>query len=97
MSISWRPGRADRSPSTTAAGTAVALQLSATDPNADPLQYAVTGLPAGLNIAAATGLVSGSPTAAGTFDVVVSASDGVNTASATFVWTVNSATPLTPT
>ena len=78
----------------TLVGTAVSLVLSASDPNGDPLSYAATGLPPGLSIDTASGRISGTPTLAGTYNVVVSASDGVNSASAGFVWTTQGALPL---
>ncbi|NEQ69193.1 MAG: hypothetical protein F6K21_27645, partial [Symploca sp. SIO2D2] len=40
-----------------------------------PTSYAVSGLPAGLTLDSETGLISGSPTASGTFDVVMVASN----------------------
>jgi YVTN family beta-propeller protein len=70
------------------AGTAATLQLSATDPNGDVLTYGATGLPPGLFVNASTGAITGTPTAAGTFNVLVSATDGVNTDSKSFVWTI---------
>ncbi len=76
-------------------GSAASLQVSATDPNGDTLTYSATGLPTGLQINPASGLISGAPTAAGSYNVVVSASDGVNSASASFVWTITGSTPLT--
>ena len=45
--------------------------LSATDPNGDTLSYGVSGLPPGLSIHPTTGTISGTPSAAGTFNVVV--------------------------
>ncbi len=75
-------------------GTAVNLQLSATDPNGDELGYAATGLPAGLSINPLTGLISGTPTTPGSYNVVVAASDGVNTASANLVWQISQIAPL---
>jgi YVTN family beta-propeller protein len=71
-----------------AAGTPVSLQLSATDPNGDTIAYAGSGLPTGVFVNAVTGAITGTPTASGTFNVVVSATDGVNTDSESFVWTV---------
>jgi YVTN family beta-propeller protein len=66
------------------------LQLSATDPNGDELTYAASGLPTGLTLNTATGAIGGTPTASGAFNVVVSASDGINTAVQSFTWTIES-------
>ena len=73
-------------------GVAVtALQIVATDGNSDPLAFSATGLPAGLVISAA-GLVTGTPTTAGSDTVTVTANDGRGgTASATFSWTIAAA------
>ena len=76
-------------------GDAVTLALTATDPNGDVLSYAAAGLPPGLALDAATGRITGNVTATGSYNVVVSASDGVNAASANFTWTVQTTRPLT--
>ena len=48
-------------------GTAASLQISASDSaSGQTLTYTATGLPAGLSINSCTGLISGTPTAAGT-------------------------------
>ena len=60
-------------------GKTFSLVIAATtfaDPDKDTLSYAVTGLPAGLSFAPFTRTISGTPTAAGTFTVQVSAKDG---------------------
>ncbi len=67
----------------------VNLQLTASDPNGDTLTYAASGLPTGLVLNTVTGLISGAPSATGSYSVVVTASDGVNVASASFVWAVS--------
>jgi YVTN family beta-propeller protein len=75
-------------------GVAVDLQIAASDPNGDPLTYSASGLPSGLVIDPVTGRITGAPTAIGTYNVVVGVSDGVNTASALFTWSVSSGEPL---
>jgi hypothetical protein len=83
---------------TSTVGTAVSLQIQATDPQGDTLTYSATGLPAGLAINASTGLVTGTPTTAGSGTVVVTATDpGTNTGSASFLWTVNPSGSSDPT
>ena len=75
---------------TTTVGTAVNLQISASDPQGDALTYSATGLPAGLSINASTGKITGTPTTAGTSNVTVTAKDpGNNTGTASFTWTIN--------
>ncbi|ATE73659.1 putative Ig domain-containing protein [Lysobacter capsici] len=56
-----------------------------TDADGDALTYSVTGLPAGMSMNPATGYVSGTPQAAGTYTVVFSAYDGRG-GSATSTW-----------
>ncbi|MFH8840583.1 RICIN domain-containing protein [Streptomyces sp. NPDC017868] len=70
------------------AGAAVSLQLAATDNAGKPLTFSATGLPAGLSISP-SGLVSGTPTTAGTSQVTVTASSGTAAGSVAFAWTVN--------
>jgi hypothetical protein len=72
-------------------GTAVSLQMTATDVGGTPT-YSATGLPTGLSINSSTGLISGTiGTAAhgsSPYTVTVTATDGTNSASQTFIWTV---------
>jgi subtilisin family serine protease len=68
-------------------GTAASLQLSASKGTA-PYTWTATGLPAGVSVSGA-GLVTGTPTTAGTSTVVATATDATGkTATATFGWTV---------
>ncbi|WUH89928.1 putative Ig domain-containing protein [Streptomyces sp. NBC_00433] len=73
----------------TVVGTAVSLQIQATDSaSGQTLTYSASGLPTGLSISS-SGLISGTPSAAGTYSVTVSAKDSTNaTGSASFTWTV---------
>ena len=69
-------------------GTATSLQISGTDSGGLALSYTAGGLPTGLSISSA-GLISGTPSAAGTFSVTVSASDSTGASgSASFTWTI---------
>jgi YVTN family beta-propeller protein len=69
-------------------GVPVGLNISATDPDGNPVTYSATGLPSGLAIGTNVGFISGTPTAAGTYNVSVTVSDGSANASANFIWTV---------
>jgi serine protease len=72
-------------------GTAVSLQVSAADSaSGQTLTYSATGLPAGLSISS-SGLISGTPTTAGTSSVTVTATDTTGAhGSAAFTWTTTS-------
>jgi hypothetical protein len=79
-------------------GTAVNLQVQASASSDTALTYTATGLPAGLNINSATGLITGTPTATqNTGNVTVTATDTVGDSdSASFGWTVAAAPPPPP-
>jgi hypothetical protein len=79
---------------TSTVGTAVSLQASATDSaSGQTLTYSATALPAGLSINSSTGLISGTPTTAGTSTATVTATDTTGAAgSASFAWAVSSST-----
>ena len=74
---------------TSTVGTAVSKQITATDSaSGQTLTYSATGLPAGLSISS-SGLITGTPTTAGTSTTTVNAKDGTGaTGSASFTWTV---------
>ena len=77
-------------------GTAVSVALGASG-GVPPYTWAVTGLPAGVTVSA-SGAISGTPTAPGSFTVTVKVTDSAgNTASASLSWTIAlpSAPPLT--
>jgi Glycosyl hydrolase family 48/Cellulose binding domain/Putative Ig domain len=73
-------------------GTAASLQIQATDSaTGQTLTYAATGLPAGLSISSSTGLISGTPTTAGSSSVTVTVKDGTGASgTASFTWTISS-------
>jgi hypothetical protein len=72
-------------------GTAVSLQITATDSaSGQTLTYRATGLPPGLSINSSTGLITGTPTTAGTYSVTVTATDTTGASgSTTFTWTIS--------
>ncbi len=88
--------RANQSPTlallpnrTDAAGTAVNVTLTASDPDGDVLSFAASGLPAGLTINNSTGVITGTPTTATNYNTTVTVSDGRGgTAARSFVWTI---------
>src|ERR1700722_9453971 len=70
-------------------GTAASLQVHATDSaSGQTLTYTAAGLPAGLSINSGSGLISGTPTTAGTSSVTVTATDTTGAkGTAAFTWT----------
>ncbi|MFG2352198.1 M4 family metallopeptidase [Streptomyces sp. NPDC048521] len=71
-------------------GTAVSLQIRASSTNSGALTYSASGLPSGLSINSSTGLITGTPTAAGTSSTTVTVTDSTGaTGTATFTWTVS--------
>jgi F5/8 type C domain/Beta-1,3-glucanase/Putative Ig domain len=78
---------------TSTVGTAASLQVQASDSaSGQTLTYSATGLPAGLSVNSSTGLISGTPTTAGTSTVTVTAKDATGASgSASLSWTVKPA------
>ena len=71
-------------------GTAISpVQIHATDSaSGQTLTYSATGLPSGLSISS-SGLISGTPTASGSFNVTITARDATGAAgSVSFTWTI---------
>lgn len=72
---------------TTTVGTSVSLQIKAKDSGGLALAFSSTGLPKGLRLNHATGLITGSPVNAGTNKVTVTAKDSTGASgSTTFTW-----------
>ncbi|WP_434445130.1 S8 family peptidase [Lentzea sp. E54] len=73
------------------------LQLSASGGTA-PYTWSASGLPTGLSIGSSTGVVSGTASVAGTYNVTVTATASAGgSGSTSFTWTVGSATCATQT
>ena len=66
-------------------GSAFSYTISASN---NPTRFNAENLPAGLSIDAASGIISGTPTAAGTSNVILSATNAGGTGTATLVLTV---------
>jgi hypothetical protein len=73
-----------------AVGSSFAYQITASN---TPTSYGATGLPAGLTVNSSTGLISGTPTAAGASTVALTATNGAGTGNASLVLTVTAAAP----
>jgi hypothetical protein len=69
-------------------GQSDALQLQGSDPDGNPVTYAATSLPAGLSLQPSTGFIGGTPTTAQTVYVTATVSDGGQTSTSSFMWTV---------
>ncbi|MER6125304.1 putative Ig domain-containing protein [Streptomyces sp. NPDC001795] len=75
----------------TTTGSSVSLQIKATDSGGASLTYSASGLPTGLSINSSTGLISGTASTAGTYQVTVTAKDSTGASGSTsFTWTVGS-------
>ncbi len=85
----------DPAPQSNSVGGPVSLQLQATDSTGGAPTFTAAGLPPGPQISSG-GLITGSPTADGSYQVTVTASDGVYSGSDTFGWQVGPAAMTDP-
>jgi Putative Ig domain len=76
-------------------GDSVTLQVQAVNNGTGTLSYSASGLPGGLSIDSGTGEITGTLSAGGSFAVSVTASNGTDSASAGFLWVVDSAVTIT--
>ncbi|MCH0561527.1 putative Ig domain-containing protein, partial [Streptomyces sp. MUM 16J] len=75
----------------TTTGDSASLQINATDSAGASLTYSASGLPTGLSIDSSTGLISGTASTSGTYQVTVTATDSTGASGSTsFTWTVSS-------
>ena len=74
-------------------GNRVSLQMRGSSSGGSSLTWTASGLPGGLSIGSATGLISGTLTRHGGYDVTVTATDQSGaTGSASFTWTIKAKT-----
>ena len=72
-------------------GTAITpVNLSVNDPDGSTVNFTHAGLPTGLSLSATTGRITGTPSAAGTYNVTVFVADNLATISRSWVWTITS-------
>ncbi|MGC2222053.1 MAG: DUF4082 domain-containing protein [Methylocella sp.] len=69
-------------------GTSFSYTITATN---NPTSFNASGLPAGLSVNTTTGVIGGTPTAAGMSSVTLSATNAAGTSSATLALTINAA------
>jgi PKD repeat protein len=74
-------------------GSAFTYQIAASN---NPTSFNASGLPAGLSVNSSTGMISGTPTAAGTSSVTISATNAGGTGTATLVLTMGTSLPPAP-
>lgn len=72
-------------------GDQISLQIVATDAEQEVLTYSASSLPANLSINTSTGLITGTLSAAGSYNVTVTVSDSIVSSSESFSWVVSGA------
>ncbi len=99
VSLTWTVDNVNRPPAFAevgaqdhAEGDTVALQLAATDPDGEPLEFGAIGLPTGLSLDSATGQLGGilaySASLGSPYAVTVTVSDGALADTTSFTWSV---------
>ena len=91
LAVSAAPAITSPSSASGTAGSAFSYQIAATN---SPTSYGATGLPAGLTVSSGTGLISGTPAAAGTSTVTLSATNATGTGTATLTLTFAAPAPV---
>lgn len=77
---------------TTPTFSSVSLSIAASDADGDAISFSATGLPDGLSLDAATGIISGTPSSIGVYQVTLSASDIYDAQDmVSFTWTITEA------
>ena len=88
------PVIATPTPPTSYVGVQTSLSLSASEPGSNALTFSATGLPSGVMLNPATGVIAGFPTAAGSYPVSATVSDANGgSASTHFTWVIQPPLP----
>ncbi|NTY38193.1 DUF1929 domain-containing protein [Burkholderia diffusa] len=89
------PTIATPTPPTSYVGVQTSLSLSASEPGSSTLTFSATGLPPGVSLNQATGVIAGFPTAAGSYPVTATVRDANGgSASTSFTWVIQPPLPV---
>ncbi|MEJ8856025.1 PA14 domain-containing protein [Variovorax robiniae] len=89
------PLLADVTPPVARQGEETVITLAASDPDGDPLSFAIAGLPPGVNFNPANGVIAGYPSQGGSYTVNVTVSDGRGGSTAkSFAWRILDPIPV---